>query len=69
MLSESVEVGKAAGITDIDVLEVIDYYKTSRGPIVWCYKRGILTFRYWNGLRCLLSRRNIVDVTDFDSDR
>ncbi|MFS4470301.1 alpha/beta hydrolase [Chryseobacterium sp. T20] len=34
MLPESVEVGKAAGIEDIDVLEATDYYKTSRGQTV-----------------------------------
>lgn len=31
MLPDSVAVGKEAGITDIDVLEATDYYKTSRG--------------------------------------
>jgi len=31
MLPESVEAGKQAGITDIDVLEATDYYKTARG--------------------------------------
>lgn len=31
MLPESVEAGKQAGITDIDVLEATDYYKTPRG--------------------------------------
>lgn len=34
MLPESVEVGKAAGIDDIDVLEATDYYKTSRGQAI-----------------------------------
>lgn len=31
MLPDSVAAGKEAGITDIDVLEATDYYKTSRG--------------------------------------
>ncbi len=31
LLPDSVEVGKAAGITDIDVLEATEYYKTARG--------------------------------------
>ncbi|HAL23450.1 MAG TPA: alpha/beta hydrolase [Stenotrophomonas sp.] len=31
LLPESVEAGKAAGITDIDVLEATEYYKTARG--------------------------------------
>ncbi len=34
MLPESVEAGKAAGVTDIDVLEATDYYKTPRGQTV-----------------------------------
>lgn len=31
LLPESVEVAKAAGLTDIDVLEATEYYKTDRG--------------------------------------
>ncbi|AOR73294.1 alpha/beta hydrolase [Burkholderia stabilis] len=31
LLPESVEAGKQAGITDIDVLEATEYYKTARG--------------------------------------
>jgi fermentation-respiration switch protein FrsA (DUF1100 family) len=31
LLPESVEAGKKAGVTDIDVLEATEYYKTSRG--------------------------------------
>lgn len=31
LLPDSVEVAKAAGLTDIDVLEATDYYKTDRG--------------------------------------
>ncbi|MCS4227425.1 hypothetical protein [Sphingobacterium sp. BIGb0165] len=34
ILSELVEAGKAAGITDIDVLEATGHCKTSRGQIV-----------------------------------
>lgn len=43
-LPDSVDAGRKAGITDIDVLEAIDYYKTPRGQKPHGATSGLLSF-------------------------
>lgn len=43
-LPDSVEAGRAAGMTDIDVLEATDYYKTTRGQQPGGATSGLFSF-------------------------
>lgn len=43
-LPESVAAGRAAGLSDIDVLEATDYYKTARGQHAGGATSGLLSF-------------------------
>lgn len=64
LLPESVVSTKAAGITDIDVLEATEYYKTAQGQ-----QPTNIVQRCGDGLGCLHQLRSAVDSAADDRDR